>query len=94
LGAWLLTRARHVGPIGAIAELRGFMDSQYCEMEEYLALSGLEISSAISLPGGVDLIPMSDVPESELAISLWTPIGPILQETRRDMFVAEPSRFS
>jgi hypothetical protein len=73
LGSWLLTRAMRIGPEAAVAELRSFIDSPHCDLEEYLAFSGLEVSKPTSLPGGCELIPMSEVPESVLSISLTDP---------------------
>lgn len=79
LGDWLLTRASIIGADGATAELRDFVDRQHCEVEEYLAFSGLEVNAAMALSPEVDLLPMTAVPESTLSISLtdpdWTYFG-------------------
>jgi hypothetical protein len=73
LGGWLLTRAMQMGPEAAVAELRSFVDSSHCDLEEYIAFSGLEVSTPTNLPGWGELIPMSEVPESVLSISLTDP---------------------
>lgn len=72
-GGWLLTRAAQIGAVAAVTELRAFLDSQFCELEEYLAFSGLETVAPISLPEGVDLVPITAVPESVFSISLTDP---------------------
>ncbi|HEY7184461.1 MAG TPA: hypothetical protein VIC84_23695 [Blastocatellia bacterium] len=73
LGDWLLTRAMKNGPEAAVAQLRPFVDSSHCDLEEYLAFSGLGVSAPTTLPGWGELIPMSEVPESALSISLTDP---------------------
>ena len=73
LGAWLLTRATQLGPTAAIAELRSFLTGGHCELEEYLAFSGLEVSVPMTLPAGFELVPMTEIPESVLTISLTDP---------------------
>jgi hypothetical protein len=65
--------------VSAVAELRAFVDSQHCDVEEYLAISGLEVASPISLSARIDLIPITAVPESVVTISVtdpdWTYFG-------------------
>jgi hypothetical protein len=73
LGDWLLTRASRIGAQAATAELRDFVDSPHCNVEEYLAFSGLKVDAAIALSPEVDLLPMASVPESRLSISLTDP---------------------
>jgi hypothetical protein len=68
LGDWLLTRGTQIGSVSAVAELRAFVDSQHCDVEEYLAISGLEVASPISLSARIDLIPITAVPESVVTI--------------------------
>jgi hypothetical protein len=65
---WLLTRALQGGAKEAVEEFRIFLDSQHCEVEEYLAFSGLETDTSITLTAEVDLIPITDVPESLVTI--------------------------
>lgn len=73
LGDWLLTRAFRIGATGAVAELRSFVNSPHCDVEEYLAFSGLQVDSAIALSEGLDLLSISSLPESVLSISLTDP---------------------
>lgn len=73
LGDWLLTRTWQIGPQGATGELRAFVESPDCDVEEYLAFSGLKVDAMIALSPGADLLPIASVPESRLSISLTDP---------------------
>lgn len=73
LGNWLLTRAMLLGPEHAVSELRVLLADGFLVAEEYLAISGLEVSAPIQLPGGIELVPIKDVPESIITISLTDP---------------------
>lgn len=64
IAKWLLTRAFQSGANEAVKKFRAFLDSQHCEVEEYLAFSGLETDAPITLTADIDLIPITDVPES------------------------------
>jgi hypothetical protein len=73
LGDWLLTHAWRIGAQGATAELRDFVESPHCDVDECLAVSGLRVDGPITLSPGVDLLPMTSIPESRLSISLTDP---------------------
>jgi Apea-like HEPN len=73
LGDWLLTRASRIGAPGATAELRDFIDGAHCDVEEYLAFSGLKVDAPIALTPDVELLPIAAIPESTLSISLTDP---------------------
>jgi len=73
LGDWLLTRASKNGAEPTITELRAFIDCPRANVEEHLAFSGLEVNQLITLSPGVELIPISSLPESALTISLVDP---------------------
>jgi hypothetical protein len=73
LGDWLLTRAMRIGPETAVQDLRVVLEKDCLLAEEHLAISGLEVAAPIQLPGGITLLPIQDVPESVLTISLTDP---------------------
>lgn len=73
LGIWLLTEASKTSGAGAVALLREFLGSPHCSSTEYLAFSGLEVASRLQLTEDIDIVPIADLPESELTISLADP---------------------
>lgn len=73
LGDWMLTRAATVGAAAAVTEVRAFVDSGYIDIDEYLAFSGLEVLHPLSISEGIELVPMTEVPDSVLSISLVDP---------------------
>jgi len=73
LCGWLLTRTKHVGAIEAIVALRQFLSQPFCPCDEILALSGLVVDKPIRLTSEIELVPFSELNESQVTIALSDP---------------------
>ena len=73
LCGWLLTRTKQVGAITAVGALRQFLSQSFCPCDEILALSGLVVDKPIWLSSEIELVPFSELNESQVTIALSDP---------------------
>jgi hypothetical protein len=87
LAQWLFTAAAKAGAARAVADLRALALAEGCEVEEYFAFSGIHIEARIEVGDRLDLVPISQIPESVGLRSLRDPGWDFgVQSDNRDPF--------